>query len=166
MWPTQCINDLTSYVSHLIKYLVMERRFGQECIPVGCVPAATVAVCWEGVCLSAFWDTPRCGPGHPLSGVGLETSQVWAWRPPGQIPQLPPWVWAWRPASHAGIPPIPLETCKTCWDTSCNACWDPPVDRTTDRCKNIILPQISFAGGNELLKVVSECLYVFPLTQC
>ena len=56
-----------------------------------------------------------CGPGDPL-GVGLET-------PPGQTPQLPPWVWAWRPpqarplnfaplwvwawihARHAGIPP-------------------------------------------------------------
>ena len=80
MWPTQCINDLTSYVSHLIKYLVMERRFRQECIPVGCVPPTTVAVCWEGVCLSAFWDTPRCGTGDPPGcgpgdspGVGLET---------------------------------------------------------------------------------------------
>ena len=43
--------------------------------------------------------------------------RVWAWRPPGQTPQLPPWVWAWRPpqrparhpgipsARHAGIPP-------------------------------------------------------------
>ena len=34
----------------------------KECIPVGCVPSATVAVCW-GVCLSAFWD-PQTR--HPL----------------------------------------------------------------------------------------------------
>ena len=25
---------------------------------------------------------------------------------------------------------------------------DPPVNRMTDRCKNITLPQTSFAGGN------------------
>ena len=48
--------------------------------------------------------TPRCGPGDLSLGVGLETP------PPGQTPQLPPWVWAWRPpprpaARHAGIPP-------------------------------------------------------------
>ena len=116
----------------------------QECIPVGCVPPAVVAV--HGGCLSQclgyttppgvgletpqvwawniplVWawrppgcgpgDPPRCGPEDPLTpscgpgdlplGVGLET-------PPGQTPQLPPWVWAWRP---------PLETCKACWDTT------------------------------------------------
>ena len=27
---------------------------------------------------------------------------------------------------------------------------DPPVDRMTDRCKNINLPQTSFAGGKNL----------------
>ena len=78
-------------------------------------------------------------------------------------PQLPPWVWAWTrspstpplgvglgletcKACHAGIPP-PLETwCKACWDTTCNACWDtttpPPVNRITDACENITLPQL------------------------
>ena len=74
----------------------------QECIPVGCLPTAAVAVCWGGVCLSACWDTP----------------QVWAWRPPspmcgpgdppGQTPQLPPWVWGWRPTRNTGIPTHPL----------------------------------------------------------
>ena len=28
---------------------------------------------------------------------------------------------------------------------------DPPVNKMTDRCKNITLPQTSFAGGNERL---------------
>ena len=89
----------------------------QECIPVGCVPTATVAVCWGGVCLSACWDTPPpgCGPGDTSSG---------------STPQPPHWVWAWRPARHAGIPP-------------------PPVNRLTDRCKNITLPQTSFVGNNK-----------------
>ena len=98
----------------------------QECIPVGCIPPAAVAVCW-GVYLSAYWETPwlcawnpppsdgletplRCGPGDPQGktpqlppGVGLET-------PPGQTPQLLACVWVWRPARHAGIPlPSPVD---------------------------------------------------------
>ena len=38
----------------------------QECIPVGCVPSAALAVCRAGVCLSACWDTPP----------------TWTWTPP------------------------------------------------------------------------------------
>ena len=38
------------------------------------------------------------------------------------------------PARHAGIPP-------------------PPVNRMTDRCKIITLPQTSFAGGNNYLHI-------------
>ena len=63
---------------------------------------------------------------------------AWTWSPqfplgcgPGpDPPQFPPWVWAWIGA---------------CWDTSCNACWDthPPVNRMTDRCKNITLATTS-----------------------
>ena len=63
-------------------------------------------------------------------------------------------------ARHAGIAHPPC--CKACWDTTCNACWDstpplqgmlgyhPPVNRMTNTCKNITLPQTSFAGGNSL----------------
>ena len=117
------------------------------------MPPSAVVV-GGGVCLSTCWDSPpRCGPGAPL--------WVWAWRPgqipfnsplgvdletplPSQIPlnfpsecgpgnlqgmlgyHSPP-----RPAArHTGIPPPPH-----------------PVNRMTDRCKNIILPQTSFAGG-------------------
>ena len=58
----------------------------QECIPVGCVPPAAVAV-HGGVCLRACWDTHThtpsgCGPGDP--------PQVWAWRPPRCGPGDPP----------------------------------------------------------------------------
>ena len=44
----------------------MTAKWKQECIPVGCVPPAAVAV-WWGVCLSACWETspPRCWPGDP-----------------------------------------------------------------------------------------------------
>ena len=67
----------------------------KECIPVGCVPPAAVAICFcgeGGVCLSACWDTPPgvglesptpgCGPGDPLSETPQPPPQVWAWRPP------------------------------------------------------------------------------------
>ena len=33
----------------------------------------------------------------------------------------------------------------------------PPVNRMTDRCKNITLPKTSFAGGKKLLLVHSQC---------
>ena len=104
----------------------------QECIPVGCVPPAAVAVSW-GVCLSACWDTlpwvwawrppqvwarkspPGLGLETPL-GVGWRPPWVWVWRPPGcgpgdppsvglETPQVSPWVWAWKPARHAWIHP-------------------------------------------------------------
>ena len=64
----------------------------QECITVGCVPPAAVAVCRGGL--------PPCMLGYTTSVVGLETPpQVWAWKPPppSQSPQPPPWVWAWSP---------------------------------------------------------------------
>ena len=89
---------------------------------------------------------PGCGPGDP-PGVGLET-------PPGQTPQLPPWVWTWRPpnppwpdpstsqagipppwrpaARHAGIPPAMHAGIPP----------PPPVNRITDTCKKITLPQL------------------------
>ena len=98
--------------------------------------------------------SPGCGPGN-LQGMlgypppprpaakhaGEMPPPVWAWRPPhrpdpstsplgvgletpGLTPQLLPWVWAWKPAMHAGIPP------------------PPPMNRITDTCKNITLPQL------------------------
>ena len=50
----------------------------QECIPLGCVPPAVVAI--KG------GDLPQCmlGYTHPW---------VWAWRPPPQV-------WAWTPQAR------------------------------------------------------------------
>ena len=89
---------------------------------------------------------PRCEPGDPPGQTPQLPPWVWAWRPPWPDPSTYPLVRAWKPARHAGIPP-PLEICcKACWDTTCNACWDtnPPshVNRITDTCKNITLPQL------------------------
>ena len=39
--------------------------------------------------------------------------------------------------------------------------YSPPVDRMTDRCKNITLPQTSFAGGNDK-KNVRNGMLIFP----
>ena len=102
--------------------------------------------------------TPRCGPGNlsldvgleippgvgletPL-GVGLETPLgVGLETPPGQTPQLPPGCGPGDPprpaARHAGIPPAR------------HAGYYPPPPEQNDRCKNITLPQTSFAGGNK-----------------
>ena len=78
----------------------MKRIPKQECIPVGCVPPAAVAIGGStsvhagihppGVGLET---PPGCGHGDPPwpdpstspLGVGLETPH-----PPGQTPQLPP----------------------------------------------------------------------------
>ena len=57
--------------SSLLEYYLVVKvksQIKQECIPVGCVPPAAVAVCWGSVCLSACWDTPP-------------SPQVWAWTP-------------------------------------------------------------------------------------
>ena len=57
--------------------------------------------------------------------------------PPGsRLPreQTPP------AARHAGIPPAMLAGIPPT---------PPPMNRMTDRCKNITLPQTSFAGGND-----------------
>ena len=123
----------------------------QECIPVGCVLPAAVAI-W-GVCLSACWDTPPwvwawrppwVWAWKPHLGLGLETPpgcwpgdpQVWAWRPPQvglespvwacRPPQarplnFPHWVWAWRPPLARPLN-FPLDVGLE----TCKACWDTP----------------------------------------
>ena len=73
----------------------------QECIPVGCVPSAAVAICLVGLpqCMVGYtpqvwaWTPPNPpgpGPGHPRwqtpPGLGLDT--------PRQISQATLWAWA------------------------------------------------------------------------
>ena len=101
------------------------KHFEQECIPVGCLPPAAVAVCWVWA-----WRSPGCGPGDP--------PWVWTLRPPRCRPGDPPWI----PARHAGIPSAMHAGIPS-----------PPPHRTeflTHASENITLPQTqtSFAGGN------------------
>ena len=87
-------------------------------------------------------------------GVGMDLIPLnfpLGYGPGSDPPQFPPWLWAWRGASLAGglpgrggLPP-------------CTEAEPLPVNRMTDRCKNITLLQTSFAGGNE--KEVNGCLF-------
>ena len=99
-------------------------KFKQECIPVGCVAPAAVAIHMGGL--------PQCM-------LGYTPPWVWAWRPP--------WVWAWRPPGCGpGEPPGcgPGDPMGVGQETPRPG--DPPgVDlenRITDTCKNITLPQL------------------------
>ena len=80
----------------------------QECIPVGCVPPAAVAVMGEG----APHPLARSPSNSPL-GVGLD--QIPLNFPPGcgpelDPPQLPPWVWAWTRSPSTSPLGVGLET--------------------------------------------------------
>ena len=70
----------------------------QECIPVGCVPPAAVAVCW-GVCL------PQCMLGYiyPPAWAWTLSPQVWVWRPPGCGPGDPPGLTPQPPPLGVGL---------------------------------------------------------------
>ena len=114
---------------------------------------------------------PARSPSTSPLGVDLETppGQIPVnfplgcepWRPPGQIPSTSSLGVGLETPHPARSPStstlgVGLETCKACWyttpQTCCKACWDtsppPPVNRMTDRCKNITFPQTSIAGGN------------------
>ena len=77
-------------------YRTARIRVKQECIPVGCVLPAAVAI-------TGGLHTPRAGPParspstSPL-GVGLDQISLnfplGCWPGPDP-PQLPPWLWAW-----------------------------------------------------------------------
>ena len=85
---------------------VFKFSFGQEYIPVGCVPSAAVAVSPGG--------SASVHAGIPAP-PGADTPPTRHPSPPDQAP------WEQTPLR---------ETCKACWDTACNACWDstPPRD--------------------------------------
>ena len=83
-----------------------------------------------------------------------------------------PWVWAWRspprpaarhagrpPARHAGRPPPgDLLHGMLGYHLQCMLGYHPPVNRMTDRCKNITLSQTSFAGGNNILQILKNSI--------
>ena len=90
-----------------------------ECIPVGCVPPAAVAI--QGglpQCMLGYTTPPGCGPGDP--------PQMWAWRPPSGYLQ-----------------------CMLRYHLQCMLGYHPLwTEFLTHASENITLPQTSFAGGN------------------
>ena len=66
--------------------------------------------------------------------------------PPREQPHMPPLYNHARPPLQPRTPPL-LQPCMPPPATM----HAPPVNRMTNRCKNITLPQTSFAGGNEYL---------------
>ena len=99
-------NKRTSLLARFESVLFPE----QECIPVGCVPSAAVAVYWG------------CLPGRGVSAGGVYPSMHWG--------------------RHL-----------------------PPMDRTTDRCKNITFPQLRLrtvihVRGTEDLGKHSGCFMI------
>ena len=88
---------------------------------------------------TAHSSNSQGGSPHPP----WEQTPPWSSPPPGQTPQLPPWVWAWKPARHAGIPPPRPAARHAGIPPAMHAGIPlPPVNRITDTCKNITLPQI------------------------
>ena len=96
----------------------------QECIPVGCVPPTSVAVSVSLV--SAWWR----------GEVVVDTTRQ---TPPGRHPlrQTPPGQTSPRQTPPLGRHPLP----------HCMLGYTPtPVNRMTDRYKNVILPQTSLGA--------------------
>ena len=105
--------------------------------PPGCGPGDPPGVAWR--------PHPPQDPSNSPLGVDMETPPARPLNfPPGCGPRDP------LPARSLKLPPgcgpgdqegmlgcHPPETCKACWDT-------PPVNRITDTCKNITLPQLRF----------------------
>ena len=111
----------------------------------------------RGVCLSACWDTP------PWVWAWRPSPQVWAWKPPrpdpstsplgvgletllGQTPQLPP---GCGPGNLQGIlgyhlPPRELLQGMLGYHLQYMLGYHPPppMNRITDTCNNITLPQL------------------------
>ena len=104
---------------HNVKKTVLTNT-KQQCILVGCVPSATVAVCWGegGACSRAEVSAPGAGVPVPRGCLlrGGWGCLLWGVPAPG--------------GSAPG------------WGCGISACTepDPPVDRMTDRCKNITFP--------------------------
>ena len=120
----------------------------RECIPVGCVPPArwpfpVVSDGEESSAQPPLMQTPppRCIP-PGCSPLWIQTSLLM------QTPSA-----ECRP--HGCRPPPPNAD-------------PPPVDRMTEACENITLPQTSFAGGNNVTNSCIQflCIALWQLFGC
>ena len=74
--------------------MLKRKLFEQECIPVGCVPSAAVAVSASGPGGVSLWSRGRCLPLVLRGGV---YTPPWTDIPPGQTPPLPSACWDTHP---------------------------------------------------------------------
>ena len=110
----------------------------QKCIPVGCVPPASVAVSGEGG-LSARGCLPGGGSAHGVSALG------------GCLP--------WGVPVRGGVCPggvCPGGVCPR--GGVCHT--RPPTCGQTDACENITLLETSFASGKYLPNRSGKCFYL------
>ena len=116
-------------LSNLTYFAYFNHEYEQKCIPVGCIPPAAVAV-QGGLPQAPLQDQAPLGPGTPQ-----DRAPPWDQVPlPGPGTSLGP-----------GTPTLQEQA--------------PPVNRMTNRCKNITFPQTSFAGGKNYLPEVMSYIH-------
>ena len=107
-------------------------------------------------CMLGYTTHPRCGPGDPPGyglgdplSVGLETPQVWAWRPLRPL--------SFPPGCGPGDPPGYLQGMLG-YHLQCMLEYQPPLwtEFLTHASQNITLPQTSFVGVNKVIFVSNK----------
>ena len=104
-----------------------------------------------------------CGPGSDPPQFQLGCG------PGSDPPQFPPWVWAWTWSLAGGLLGRGVSLAGgSLWGglpgrgVSEHALRQtPPVDKITDICKNITLPQTSFKGGKKMATKGSHIDFMF-----
>ena len=129
----------------------------QECIPVGCVPSAAVAVSPatppHHVCPLPLPCMPLLPCTTPPRHTSPDTHALLPCTPPAMhTPTTHALHHAWIPAMHASCHACPLPHTP-----SHHTCL-PPVDRMTDACENITFPQLL------LRTVISKHRLLFTVT--
>ena len=136
-----CLTNFSTVYIFRIYLSLPVRMSKQECIPVGCVPSATVAICFGGGSPhpphppragTSQEQTPQSRHIPPPEQAPLEQAP-----PPGADPSCPP------VARHAGIPPAmhagiahpPAARHAGIPPAMHAGIAPPPVNRTTDTCK-------------------------------
>ena len=95
-------------------------KFQQECIPVGCVPPAAVAIGGGGLASS---------PSTCPLGVGLDHIPLnvpFGCGPGPDPPQLPPWVWGWTRSPSTSPLGVGLDQIPFNFPLGCGPGPDPP----------------------------------------
>ena len=144
----------------LVTLLVQELK-KQECIPVGCIPpvCCPYLLYLSGVYLLGGCTCWRCTfhwgctcMGAYLAGVGGVPSREGCTCPLGGVPAQGVYLLGW--VSLLGGVLAGDCTCPVLGERVYLPRYSLTVNRSTDRCKNITLPQTSFGGGKHVNKLI------------